>query len=133
MLTVPVSIAVSYGFRDELSVAPLLYATNQGIVGYFIATYIDRSLSGGTVSWQVAGVQAAVQFVAALLVFLFAPLPKGFDLSVMQQFVYATFFACQPGLAGFLVGSLFQYFYRRTTVSSGQIVGDITVGVQPAS
>ena len=133
LLTLPISVTLSYWVRGgEFSIAPLLFAANQGIVGYFIATYIDRSLSGHPFSWNIAAAQAAAQLTAALFVYLFAPPVPGVNLSAWQQLVYATFFACQAGLAGFLVGSLFQYFYRRTSSPQGQVVGDITVQLQPA-
>jgi len=133
ILTLPVAVALSYYARGELSFAPLLFSVNQAIVGYFIATYIDRRHWGQPFSWPLAGVQAAVQFVAALLTFFFVPRRSGFDLTLMQQFIFAIFFACQAGLAGFLVGGLFQYFYRRTNLAQGQVVGDITVQIQPAT
>jgi len=133
LLTLPISIALSYYARHELSTAPFLFAAIQGVVGYFIGTYIDRSLSGQPFSWPLARIQGACQFVGALLIFFFAPPPKGVEYSTLQQFTYATFFAFQSGLAGFLVGNLFQYYYRRTASVPGQVLGDITVQVKPAT
>lgn len=132
LLTLPISFLISYWLRGTISHAPLLYAVSQGIVGYFIATYIDRSLSGEPLSWRLAGLQAASLAVAALLISFFSPGLPGVELSAMQQTELAAFFAVQQGLAGFLVGGLFQYFYRRTDRPEGQVVGDITVRLQPA-
>ena len=135
LLTVPISVVLSVWARHgEVSVAPLIYAANYGVVGYFIGTYIDRrTLVEKPFSWSLAAIQAAVQFAAALFIFFFAPLPKYFNPNLTQQISIAVFFACQSGLAGFLVGSLFQYFYRRTATVPGQAVGDITVEIQPAA
>jgi hypothetical protein len=131
LLTLPVSIAISYYVRHELTTAPFLFAAIQGVAGYFIGTYIDRSLSGQPFSWPLARIQGACQFIAALLIFYFVPPPD--EYSTLQQFTYATFFAFQSGLAGFLVGNLFQYYYRRTALIPGQVLGDVTVQIQPAT
>jgi hypothetical protein len=114
-----------------LTTAPFLFAAIQGVAGYFIGTYIDRSLSGQPFSWPLARIQGACQFIAALLIFYFVPPPD--EYSTLQQFTYATFFAFQSGLAGFLVGNLFQYYYRRTALIPGQVLGDVTVQIQPAT
>jgi hypothetical protein len=132
-LTLPVSLALSIYIRHELSIAPFLFAANQGIVGYFIGEYVDRSLAEKPFSWRLAWIQAAIQFVAALLIFFFSPSPANTSFTWQQQLVYALFFACQSGLAGFLVGGLFQYFYRRTAPATGQSLGDITVQIQPVT
>jgi hypothetical protein len=137
LVTLPVSFLLSIyvryvmGIMPLVSPAPLLFAANQGIVGYFIGVYVDRSLAAKQMSWRLAAAQAAIQFVAALLIFFFAQLSPG--ANSFQQTAFALFFACQSGLAGFLVGGLFQYFYRRTTPATGQSLGDITVQIQPAA
>jgi uncharacterized membrane protein YidH (DUF202 family) len=133
VLTLPVAIAISFYVRREFSIAPFLFVAIQGVAGYFIGTYIDRSLSGQPMSWPLARIQGACQFMAALLIFFFTPPPTGVEYTPLQQFTYATFFAFQSGLAGFLVGNLFQYYYRRTAIVPGQALGDITVQVKPAT
>ena len=127
LLTLPVAIAISYYVRREFSTAPFLFAAIQGVAGYFIGTYIDRSLAGQPMSWPLARIQGACQFSAALLIFFFAPPPPNVEFTSLQQFTYATFYAFQSGLAGFLVGNLFQYYYRRTALVPGQMLGDVTV------
>jgi hypothetical protein len=133
LLTLPVSIALSFYIRHELSTAPFLFAANQGIVAYFIGMYVDRSFAGKPLSWRLAWIQATVQFLAAVLIFFFSPSPPNVNFSLRQQLIYALFFAFQSGLAGFLVGGLFQYFYRRTAPTTGQSLGDITVQIQQAA
>ena len=133
LLTLPISIALSVWWNGTIDIGPFLFAANQGIVGYFIAVYVDRSLAGRPFSWRTAELQALSQAVAAFLIFLFMPPSRGFDMSPMQQVVVGIVFVCQAALNGFLVGTIFQYFYRRASPHEGKVVGDMTVEtLQPA-
>jgi len=134
-LTLPISVGVSLWIRPshDFSVAPFLFAANQGIVGYFVAMYVDRSLAEQPVSWRLAAIQSGWQAVAALLIFCFLPSIPGITFSQIQNIVFGCIFVCQAGISGFLVGAIFQYFYRRTSPAEGQVVGDMTVQMlQPA-
>jgi hypothetical protein len=113
-LALPISLGIRYSLQHEIDLAPFLFATNSAVVGYFIATYIDRSVLGRPYSWPIVMVQAACQFATFLFIDFFAPALKSFEINNWQNFIFAAFGACQFALAGFLVGSLFQYFYRRT-------------------
>ena len=135
LLTLPISIALSLWVRPthDFSTAPFLFAANQGVVGYFIAMYVDRSLAQRPISWQLAVIQGGCQAIAALLIFFFLPPIPGVTFSAMQNIVFGFIFICQAGISGFLVGAIFQYFYRRTSPTEGQVVGDMTVQMlQPA-
>jgi len=128
LLTLPVAIAISYYARHEFSTAPFLFAAIPGVAGYFIGSYIDRSLAGQPMSWPLSRIQGACQFIVALLIFFFAPPPTGVEYSPLQQFTYAVFYACQAGFAGLLVGSLFQRLYRETRVSERPPQLQTTIG-----
>jgi hypothetical protein len=48
-------------------------------------------------------------------------------LSTFQQIIFAVLFVFQAGFSEFLVGVIFQWVYRRTGQSEGNVVGDMTI------
>ena len=74
------------------------------------------------------GLAQAVTAFGTLL--LADPIP-GKDIPINVQIEIAAFFAVQSGVAGFLIGYLFQLYYRRTRTVSGAAVGDITLQARP--
>jgi hypothetical protein len=130
--TLPFVIIVSLFIRGELSYAPLLFALNQGVVGYFIAVYIDRSLDDRPLDRSLAGRQGLTQAITAIGTFWLAPPLPGVDISINAQLMISVFFALESGVAGFLIGYLFQQFYRQTRRVSGTAIGDIALQAGPA-
>ena len=126
--TVPLNFAISLVLRHgEITYAPLLYALNQAVLGYFIAQYIDRSLTNCEVSVSLAGTQAIAQAVCAVIATTLSPSispsPFGaFDVSM------AAIAAIQSAASGFIIGILFQRLYSR----SGNPAAPPTVGSAPA-
>jgi hypothetical protein len=106
------TVPVSYFLRGELTIAPLLYASSQAVLGYFIGVYIDRGNSS-TISFGTAAWQGALQLMATLTASLCStPLP-GAASSLLDVLSINAYVAVQSALSGFLIGVLFQYFYQR--------------------
>jgi hypothetical protein len=61
---------------------------------------------------------------------LAGPIP-GTDPPLNEQVKIFAFFALQSGMAGFLVGYLFQQHYRRSRSVPGAVVGDIRLQARP--
>jgi hypothetical protein len=138
--TLAIFAAMQLAFRGYLTWGPVLFALNQGLVGYFAGLYIDQSMAGGTRSWQLPAWQAALQFVATLLAGLVSPLPPGVELTFWQMGCLAVFFACQAAAAGVVMGWLFQRLYRSidarpddasATTSSAKMLGDLSLQIKP--
>jgi hypothetical protein len=136
IFSLPFNMILALWLRGwDFSAAPFLFAVNQGVIAYFIGTYIDRSLKNIPPDWWLAAWQGASQAVTIFAAVLLSPpvLPPGTSISIAHQIETACFSAFQSGLAGFLVGCLFQYYYRRTQPASGATVdvGDISLRFQP--
>jgi hypothetical protein len=107
------TVPISYFLRGDLTIAPFLYASSQAVLGYFIGVYIDRGNSS-TISFTTAAWQGALQLVATLTASLCsAPLP-GAASSLLDVLSVNVAVALQSALSGFLIGVLFQHFYKRT-------------------
>jgi cation transporter-like permease len=135
IITLPISFAIRlWILHAGWGVAPFFFTANQGVVGYFIGTYVDRSVTGKPYSWETAATQAAVQaFVAALILYIVRPM-AGMGLTAVQEDVFDAVFILQSAISGFMVGVIFQYYYRRTAPAQGEVIGDVTVEtLQPAA
>ncbi len=134
-VTLPISIGISLWIRPnhDLSIVPFLFALNQGVVGYYIATYVNRSLAGKPFSSHVAALQGGCQAVAALFIYRAFDTPAFQHMSNKQYIAFGAVFLAQAAISGFLVGVIFQYFYRRTGTPKGDVVGDMTVMELPVS
>jgi hypothetical protein len=131
LLCLPFFFALSLYIRQgDISIAPLLFAINQGVLAYFVAMYVDRSLHNQDLSWRLAVWQGVVQGITTLGVMNLAPPAPGSSASAFEVFEISLFFMLQSGIAGCLMGLLFQYFYRRTKAQSGQILGDLTLNLK---
>lgn len=112
IVALPAVYIVEYHFRYKLSLSPLLYATPYGIVGYFIARYIDLSLAGGAISWRLTlwhvlcqGVVGIISSAYVIVSFWHRPL------------MCAVFFAQQlleSALIALVISQMFQRLYSRT-------------------
>jgi hypothetical protein len=131
LLCLPLFFAISLYIREgQVSIAPLLFAINQGVLAYFVATYVDRSLQNQDLSWRLAVWQGVVQGITTLGVMNLAPPAPGNTASALVQFEISLFFMFQSGIAGCLMGLLFQYFYRRTKAQPGRVLGDLTLNLK---
>jgi hypothetical protein len=129
----PFTIALSLWIRHgQLSYTPFLFALNQGVAAYFIGIYVDRSLNDLPVDWRLPGWQGLAQGVTAFGVITLAQPVPGDVPSFAGELERALFFAFQSGAAGFLMGFLFQKYYRRTKSVSGAALGDIALQPRPA-
>jgi len=120
--TVPLNIIISLYLRNgELTYAPFLYALNQAILGYFIGQYIDRSMRASPISVKLALLQGGAQAVGAVIATTLSPsvLSPIVGLRLLSQIEIwiALFSMIQSAISGFLIGILFQHFYRRTDAS----------------
>jgi hypothetical protein len=116
------SLPFSYWVRHEISYAPLIFALNQGILGYFVGHYVDHLLNEHRISFIAAVWQGLLQFVVTLVAMLTAPPPFLAHSPALLQ--GAIFTAAQSALSGFLIGVLFQYFYipnRRSSEAGSEI------------
>lgn len=105
--------------RHYLTTAPILFALQQAIVGYFIGLYIDRALKKPQLSLKLAFAQAGCQFVAALIAAGMSPPPES-NLTLTQSVVLAVISAVEYAVIGILIGLLFQYLYRVIETPSGK-------------
>lgn len=104
------SIPFGIYLRGGMTIAPFLYAINQGILGYFIGVYVDRSLKHQGISLVVPLWQGALQLAVILIATIVTPLP---NLGSQNELYASAFSAAQSFLSGFLIGVLFQYFDQR--------------------
>jgi hypothetical protein len=107
--SIPFSIYLR-GLSGGITIAPFLYAINQGVLGYFIGVYVDRSLKHQGISFVVPLWQGALQLAVILIATIVAPLP---NLGPQNELYASVFSAAQSFLSGFLIGVLFQYFDQR--------------------
>jgi hypothetical protein len=122
------SVPFSYYLRGEISIAPFLFAVNQGVLGYFIGVYIDRSLDGQGISFVAATWQGALQLAANLIATSIAPLP---NVGGKNELYVALFSATQSALSGFLIGVLFQFFHQRTNDHLPEKSAAVSVAAAP--
>jgi hypothetical protein len=108
LFTIPFSIYL----RGGLTYAPFLFASTQAVLGYFIGTYVDRAAKSTAISFSTAAWQGALQLVATSIAFLGSPQLPGW--SSADVVFFSTFVATQSALSGFLIGVLFQHFYKLT-------------------
>jgi hypothetical protein len=109
--TIPFSIYL----RGEFTAAPFLFACSQAALGYFIGIYVDRAGKSAGISFSIAAWQGAVQLAATLIAFLGSPPLAGSMWTLFDALSFGAFVAIQSALSGFLIGVLFQHFYKRTT------------------
>ena len=108
------TVPVSYFLRGELTIAPFLYASSQAVLGYFIGVYIDRG-NASTISFTTAAWQGALQLVFTMVASLCStPLP-GTSSNLLDILSINAYVAVQSALSGFLIGVLFQFFYKQAT------------------
>jgi hypothetical protein len=108
--TIPFSIYL----RGEFTYAPFLFAFSQAVLGYFIGIYVDRAGKLVGISFTVAAWQGALQLAAMLVAFLGSPPLPGTTWALFDVLTFSAFVAVQTALSGFLIGVLFQHFYKRT-------------------
>jgi hypothetical protein len=136
--TALVFAATQFFIRGYINWAPILFALNQGIAGYFVGVYIDRSMAAKERCLALPATQAGLQFVGTLLAAL-SSTPPGVVLTPAASVVMALWFASQSAMAGFVLGVLFQYLYRRTELPTGgektdvKLYGDLAVQARPRS
>ncbi|MGY3611095.1 MULTISPECIES: hypothetical protein [unclassified Bradyrhizobium] len=123
--TIPFSIYL----RGEFTIAPFLFASSQAVLGYFIGVYVDRAGKSTGVSFAAAGWQGALQLAATLIAFLESPPLPGTTLDFFDVLSFSAFVAVQSVLSGFLVGVLFQHFYKRTMALSTKSDKGVAAGV----
>jgi hypothetical protein len=109
--TIPFSIYLRSG---EFTIAPFLFASSQAVLGYFIGIYVDRAGKSAGISFAAAAWQGALQLVATLIAFLGSPPLPGTTWNFFDVLSFSAFVAIQSALSGFLIGVLFQHFYKRT-------------------
>ena len=105
-------IPFSLSIRHELTVAPFLFAMNQGALGYFVGLYLDRAPRSSNISYTLAGWQGLVQLTISLIAFTLSPPLPNIQLTAAKIIYMDVFVATQSALSGFLIGTLFQYFYQ---------------------
>lgn len=108
--TIPFSIYL----RGEFTYAPFLFASTQAVLGYFIGIYVDRAGKSAGISLAAATWQGALQLAATLIAFLGSPPLPGTTWNFFDVLSFSAFVAVQSALSGFLIGVLFQHFYKRT-------------------
>jgi hypothetical protein len=86
----------------------------------------QRAVQGRGAFWQ--GFLTDIDQFAALI---FAEPMRNENPTMYVDLVRAIVFALQAGTAGFLIGCLFQKYYRRTRHVPGKVVGDITLQERP--
>lgn len=109
LFTVPFSLYL----RGELTIAPFLFASSQAVLGYFIGIYVDRVGKSAGICFTAAAWQGALQLAATLIAFWGAPPLPGPTLNFFDMLSFSAFVAVQSALSGFLIGVLFQHFYKR--------------------
>jgi hypothetical protein len=123
------SIPFSLYLRHDLTIAPFLFAVNQGVLGYFIGVYIDRSLGKQGLSVKVAAWHGVTQLITIVIATTAVPLP---NVGSRSELYVTVFSAVQSALSGFLIGVFFQYFHQRSVNSEQDRVrnalGDSPVG-----
>jgi hypothetical protein len=112
--TVPFSIYL----RGTFTYAPFLFASSQAVLGYFIGIYVDRAGKSAGISFAAAAWQGALQLTATLIAFLGSPPLPGTTGNFFDVLSFSAFVAIQSALSGFLIGVLFQHFYKRTMLST---------------
>jgi hypothetical protein len=95
------SIPFSLYLRPNLTIAPFLFAINQGVLGYFIGVYVDRSLRKQGISLQVASWQGITQLITVVIATTAVPLP---NVGSRSELYVTAFSAAQSALSGFLMG-----------------------------
>jgi hypothetical protein len=111
LLTVPCNVVINGILYDwALTYAPFLCALNQAVLGYFVGQYIDRAPGSDLISWRVAMLQGISQAIATEIAIMLSPGP---DLTVRGMILFGSFSLLQAGVSGFVVGVLFQHFYRQ--------------------
>jgi hypothetical protein len=108
------TIPFSLYLRGELTIAPFLFASTQAVLGYFIGIYVDGAGKSTEISFAVAAWQGALQLAATLIAYLGSPQLPNTTLNFFDLLSFSTFVAIESALSGFLIGILFQYFYKRT-------------------
>ena len=121
LFTVPFSLYL----RGEFTIAPFLFASSQAVLGYFIGIYVDRVGRSAGISFTAAAWQGALQLAATLIAFLGAPPLPGPMLSFLDVLSFSAFVAIQSALSGFLIGVLFQHFYKRAMPLSVKSDNDV--------
>ncbi len=116
LFTVPFSVYL----RGEFTIAPFLFASSQAVLGYFIGIYVDRVGKSAGISFTAAAWQGALQLAATLIAFLGAPPLPGATLNFFDVLSFSAFVAIQSALSGFLIGVLFQHFYKRAMPLAGR-------------
>jgi hypothetical protein len=112
-LAASVDCLMQYFIGGHVDANPLLFALNFGVVSYFVASYIDRSLQNQPLSSRLVAWQAFCQFVATLIGVGLASPPHPL-ISTAQSTVIAVFGAVEAAVVAVFIGVVFQRLYRRT-------------------
>jgi hypothetical protein len=115
-LTLPFNLVIGYIIRGSFTYAPFLFASNQAIFGYFVGAYIDRSLKISHISFRLALLQGIAQAVGITIASQLSP-PVG-STPISSALLVGGFSLLQAAANGFIVGVLFQYFYKQTNIAS---------------
>jgi hypothetical protein len=102
-------IPFSMYLRGQLTIAPFLGASIPAVLGYFIGIYVDRDGKSSGISIATAAWQGTLQVAATLISWLGSPPLQG-----LEGLSFHAFIAVQAALSGFMIGVLFQHFYKRT-------------------
>jgi hypothetical protein len=113
LVSLAFTVPISYLLRGELTTAPFLFAFSQAALGYFIGLYIDRG-DATTISFTTAAWQGALQLTATMTASLLSAPLQGTASTLINILSINVYVAVQSALSGFLIGVLFQYFYKRT-------------------
>ncbi len=116
------SLVQYFVIQHYLTTAPILFAFEQAVVGYFIGLYIDRAVAKMRLSWGLIFAQAGCQFLAGLIAAGLAPPPES-QLSPMQGFWLAIISASEYLFLGILISFLFQYLYQSSMGSDSSFIG----------
>lgn len=138
--TVWVNCIINYFVTGgHITYAPLLFAFNQAVFGYFIGRYIDRLGSNRPLSAKLSAYQGMAQATALLIAISLSPTPMsgGSPVEILKLSIFMSVFAMlQGGVSGFVAGLLFQYVYgnnpNATSEGSGTETSRSVTVAEPA-
>lgn len=107
----------SYYMRGEFTLAPFLFALNQGLLAYFVGMYFDDSAQDRKLSLTLPLWQGAL----AMLVTLIASIPYPPPGTEASPYAVQVFIAMQSGLSAFFIGCMFQYFFLQRATNGGSL------------
>jgi hypothetical protein len=117
--TIWINFVINYYVTSgHVTYAPVLFAVNQAVFGYFIGRYIDRLVTHRPLSFRLSAYQGVAQAIAMLIAVSLAPTPiSGSNIVEIFRltFFISLFSMLQAGISGFVAGALFQYIYSQSS------------------